>query len=88
MANKSKNRNTGLAKSIKRSGSNAVTIPSSSIAIGLVLLGAVIYLLYKKGNPFGKKDVGKYNNLESWDVSYNADGLPTKIEIHREATRT
>lgn len=31
---------------------------------------------------------GEYRNLETWDIKYSPDGMPTKITIHREATRT
>lgn len=34
------------------------------------------------------KPAGTYRNTESWNVSYNEDGLPTKIEIHRDAVRS
>jgi len=32
--------------------------------------------------PVGSR---QYSNKEAWDVTYNDDGLPTKIVIHREA---
>jgi len=28
-----------------------------------------------------------YKNLETWDIEWNADGLPAKVSIHREAKR-
>jgi len=28
-----------------------------------------------------------YANEESWEITWNPDGLPTKIEVHRNATR-
>ena len=29
-----------------------------------------------------------YNNEESWDITWNPDGLPEKIVVHRNATKT
>ena len=52
----------------------------------VVLIGAVIWYLVKNKN--GAAAAGQYLNEESWDVAYNNDGLPTKITIHRNATRT
>ena len=56
---------------------------TGTIAI-IVLIALVLYFLLK--NKSGT--IGQYKNLETWDVQYSPDGLPTKISIHREATRT
>ena len=32
--------------------------------------------------------VATYNNEESWDITWNPDGLPEKIVVHRNATKT
>ena len=32
--------------------------------------------------------VATYANEESWDISWNQDGLPEKIVVHRNATKT
>ena len=29
-----------------------------------------------------------YANEENWEITWSPDGLPTKIEVHRNATRT
>ena len=62
---------------------------SSSFPIGIVILvmviGVIIYCISK--NKSGST-TGQYKNLETWDIQYSPDGLPTKISIHREAKRT
>lgn len=60
--------------------------PSWEMLVMVVLIGAVIWYLVKNKN--GAAAAGQYLNEESWDVAYNNDGLPTKITIHRNATRT
>jgi len=62
---------------------------TSSMSIGTIaiiaIIALVIYFIWKKKTS---STAGQYKNLESWNVTYNQDGLPTKIEIHRDATRT
>ena len=58
---------------------------STGTIVGIIVIGVIIwFLLRRKPGPIA----GQYHNAETWSVSYNEDGLPTKIEIHREATRT
>ena len=57
-------------------------ISGTTLLIGAVLIGLLIWFIFKS-----KPAAAQYNNVESWDVSYNEDGLPTKITIHREAIR-
>jgi len=52
--------------------------------VGLALVGLLVWFLLKSRT---QPVAGTYNNLESWEVSYNPDGLPTKITIHRDARR-
>ena len=61
-------------------------LPASgtTLVIGVILIALVIWLLLK--NRQGS-NTGQYKNFESWDVQYNADGLPIKISIHRDARR-
>jgi len=48
---------------------------------GLALL---LFLLNRKSQlPVA----GTYRNSEEWEVSYNSEGLPTKISVHRDAKR-
>ena len=53
----------------------------------VLVIGIVAYFIWKnyKKSPVG---IGSYKNEESWDVSYNEDGMPTKIVVHRNAVRT
>ena len=54
-----------------------------TLLIGVVIVGLILWFILK-----GKTtQASTYNNVESWDVAYNEDGLPTKITIHREAVR-
>ena len=64
----------------KRTGSMSI-----GVIIGIIVIGIIIYIFLKSKTS---STAGQYKNLETWNVSYNPDGLPTKIEIHREATRT
>ena len=54
---------------------------------GLILVGLLIWYFMRKGQGAIGTPVAQYKNEESWDVQYNADGLPTKITIHRNATQ-
>lgn len=81
-------RSSSVSMSRRSRNSGAITMRPSDMVVGVVLIALIFYLLYRKGLKPVNRDVGKYNNLEAWNVTYNADGLPTKIEIHREATRT
>jgi len=51
----------------------------------LVLLATVVLFFLLKSKPVSS--IGQYTNKEEWSVSYNSDGLPTKIVIHRDAKR-
>ena len=58
-------------------------IPIGTI-IGAIIIGLVIYLIFRNKKT---SSASQYLNKEEWEVSYNSDGLPTKIVIHRNATR-
>ena len=58
-------------------------VSGTTILIGIALVGLIIWLIVRSKQP----TAGQYLNKESWDISYNEDGLPTKITIHRDATR-
>ena len=51
--------------------------------IGLALVGLVVWFLLKN-----KGASTQYLNKEEWDISYDENGLPTKITIHRDARRS
>ncbi|MBA7584010.1 hypothetical protein ES708_25962 [subsurface metagenome] len=47
------------------------------------------YITDIEEEPPGKALVpsATYANEESWEIEWSPDGLPTKIEVHRNATR-
>ena len=51
------------------------------VVVGLVAL--VVWLLMRQ-KPIAQP-LGTYLNKEEWDISYDKEGLPTKITIHRDA---
>ncbi len=61
---------------------------ASSMSIGtiitIIVIGLVIYFVFK--NRAGST-AGEYKNLETWDISYDKDGLPIRISIKRDAKR-
>ena len=75
--------NRNLVKYKRNLPAKRVAVSIGTI-ITIVIIGLVIYLVLK--NKTGS--AGKYLNEETWDVQYNADGLPTKISIHRIAVRS
>lgn len=34
------------------------------------------------------KPARRYQNSETWDITWNEDGLPSKVTIHRDAVQT
>lgn len=51
-------------------------------------IGLVIWFLLKNKGSISQGSIGQYQNKEEWNVSYDKDGLPVKISITRNATRT
>lgn len=35
-----------------------------------------------------QEPIATYANEESWEITWSPDGLPTKIVVHRNATKT
>lgn len=63
--------------------SKALTVRTNpNMLIGILAIGLLLWLILKN-----KQTAGQYKNEESWDITYNVDGLPTKIVIHRNAVR-
>ncbi len=57
------------------------TIWKVVIAVGVACaIGCLVVTIRK-----GVAAPSQYSNLEQWSVQYNEDGLPTVIEIHRDA---
>ena len=71
-------------------------------SFGLILFGVIglglLYLLTRKSSSFGVQSdepislqlrpTRRYFNTETWDITWNEDGLPAKVTIHRDATQT
>lgn len=66
----------------KRSG---FEISSGLILFGVAVLGVLLILMTKKTAL--AMPAGSYTNAETWNISYNSEGLPTTIEVHRDAKR-
>lgn len=71
--------------------------PGAMVAslVGLGILGFLFFKLMKKksnSQPLVRRPAilaaGNYVNAEEWDITWNKEGLPTKVVIHRNATRT
>jgi len=64
---------------VKRTTSSSNLI----ILIGIALIAGLFYFIIKnkQSNPVGDR----YSNTKTWDIEYNADGLPTKITKHVNA---
>ena len=45
-------------------------------------------LMLKPRSQPARVPAGTYENAEEWDITWNREGLPTKVVIHRNATRT
>lgn len=56
---------------------------------GLLSAPGEKYITDIEEEPPGKALVpsATYANVESWEIEWSPDGLPTKIEVHRNATR-
>lgn len=67
---------------------------------GLIVFGGILAFLFTRNRgasgTTGSQSLpntkplpaGEYNNAEEWDVSYDKDGMPTKVTIHRHAVRS
>jgi hypothetical protein len=38
--------------------------------------------------PAASSEEHRYRNSETWDITWNKDGLPEKVTIHRDAVQT
>ena len=57
----------------------------TTLVIGVILIALIIWLLLKnKQTPI----IGNYSNKEEWSISYDNDGLPTRIVISRDARKS
>ena len=65
---------------------------SSIIIIVLRLTVAVAvaaFALSRRGSqPLLLPPATTYNNLEVWEISWNDDGLPERVVVHREAKQS
>lgn len=68
-----------MSKALTKSNPLA-KMSGTTLLIGVVLVGLLVWYLMKK-----KPVAATYQNLETWDIKYSVDGLPTTITIHRDA---
>ena len=52
----------------------------TTLLIGAILIALLIWLIMKN-----KPAIGQYRNTKTWEISYNADSMPTKIVKHVNA---
>ncbi len=57
------------------------------IVLGLAAIAAVaVFAWSRRGSqPVMLPPASMYNNEETWEIEYNADGMPERVVIHREA---
>lgn len=59
------------------------------IVLGLAVVAAVaVFALSRRSQPVMLPPATTYSNLEVYDISWNDDGLPVRVAIHREAKQT
>ena len=74
------------SRSLRAYKKNALTEKTNmpiGIIVGVIIVGLIVYFIFR--NKISS--ASQYLNKEEWEVQYNSDGLPTKIVIHRNATR-
>ena len=63
-------------------------ISGTTLLLGALVIGLIIWFLLKKQGSVSQGGIGQYSNKEEWNVSYDKDGLPTRIIITRDARRS
>ena len=54
------------------------------IILGILgLVGMFLFMMMRQ--PSAQAAPMSYNNAETWDISWNQDGLPEKVVVHRNA---
>jgi len=64
--------------------------PLNNDNTGLILIAAVgiaALLFISLRTPHAQGTLASYKNAETWDIDWNADGLPTSVVIHRDAVQ-
>ena len=69
------------------------------LIIGALGLGALALVVHSRQSaaalvpndytpaPAERLPAGSYKNAEEWEITWSPEGLPTKVVIHRNATR-
>jgi len=67
---------------------------------GIIGIGLLFLLMKSKPGTFASRPIQRsyaplklsparrYQNAETWDIKWNADGLPSQVTIHRDATQS
>jgi len=79
-----------VEKRISRRGSRGLlrmSPKSHLLEIALLVAGAIVLFLVFKRKATVVTPATTYENCEEWDITYNTDGLPTKVVVHREAAQ-
>lgn len=50
--------------------------------------GEVKHFPIIEDRPVESRSAKRYNNTEVWNIEWNEDGLPKRIEIHRDAVES
>ena len=71
------------------------------VLAGLLGIGLLLLWVNKSGNGIydqprrirprlskGPSGGHRYKNAETWNITWNSDGLPSKVTIERDATQT
>lgn len=68
------------------------------LLLGVIGVGALALALDSRNSPASalvpaahgpqRNPAGAYTNAEEWEITWSPEGLPTKVVIHRNATRS
>lgn len=72
-----------MTKALTKYRGSSLATPSAGTLILIIILAFIIWQVMKN-----RQTVGSYRNAEAWEISYNSDGMPTRVIIHRDAKRT
>ena len=81
-----------MSRSLARRGNQGLGLRGNQglelLILAIAGIAILVILLQQKSKSATAGTAGQYKNLEEWSISYNEDGLPVKIVVHRNASRT